>query len=91
MKPRLARRNRTVLMSFATTHPFAVGEFRITPLSRPDGADRHTALLSIRTGQGLQARDQLHAFEPAFTTQESALIYAAVQGHYWLLNPASAA
>jgi len=65
--------------------------FRITPLSRSNGADRHTALLSILTGRGHQTRDQIHAFEPAFNTQESALMYAAVQGRYWLLNPASAA
>ncbi len=92
MKPRLARRNRTVLMSFATaTDPFAVGELRITPLSRPHGANHHTALLAIRTGRGRQAHDRIHAFEPAFQSRESALMYAAVQGRYWLLNPASMA
>ncbi len=92
MKPRLARRNRTVLMSFATaTHPFAVGELRITALSRSHGANHHTALLAIRTGRGRHAHDRIHAFEPAFQSRESALMYAAVQGRYWLLNPASMA
>lgn len=78
-------------MPFAATHPFAIGEFRITPLSRSHGAENHTALLAIRTGQGRQTRDHIHAFEPAFKSEESALMYAAVQGRYWLLNPASMA
>ena len=92
MKPRLARRNRTVLMSFATaTDPFAVGELRITPLSRPHGANHHTALLAIRTGRGWQAHDRIRAVEPAFQSRESALMYAAGQGRYGLLNPASMA
>jgi hypothetical protein len=77
-------------MIFANTRPFALGEFRITPLSRSHGTDHHTALLSIRTSGGRQTRDRVHAFEPAFKTRESALMYAAVQGRYWLLNPASA-
>ena len=76
-------------MSFATTHSFAVGEFRITPLSRSHGADRHTALLSIRRGQGSQTHDRVYTFKPEFKTQDSALMYAAAQGRYWLLNPAS--
>ena len=76
-------------MSFATTHPFAVGEFQITPLSRSNGAGHHTALLSIRRGEGSQAHDRIYTFKPEFKTQDSALMYAAVQGRYWLLNPAS--
>ncbi len=77
------------LMSFDTTHPFAVGEFRITPLSRSHGAGHHTALLSIRRGQGSQTHDRVYTFKPEFKTQDSALMYAAAQGRYWLLNPAS--
>jgi hypothetical protein len=73
-------------MSFASTHPFAVGEFQITPLSRSHGAGHHTALLSIRRGQ---THDRVYTFKPEFKTQESALLYAAAQGRYWLLNPAS--
>ena len=76
-------------MSFATTHPFAVGEFRITPLSRLHGAGHHTALLSIRSGQGSQTHDRVYTFKPEFKTQHSALMYAAAQGRYWLINPAS--
>jgi len=78
-------------MSFVTTDPFAVGELRITPLSRLHGAHHHTALLSIRRVEDSQARPHVHAFEPAFKTRESALMYAAVQGRYWLLHPASLA
>jgi hypothetical protein len=76
-------------MSFATTHPFAVGEFRITPLSRLHGAGHHTALLLIRRGS--QAHDRVLTFKNEFKTQDSALMYAAAQGRYWLLNPASSA
>ena len=76
-------------MSFATTHPFAVGEFRITPLSRSHGKGQHTALLSIRRGKGSQTHDRVYTFKPEFTTENSALMYAAAQGRYWLLNPAS--
>lgn len=78
-------------MSFTSTHTFAVGDFQITPLSRSHGNDQHTALLSIRTGQGSQTHDRVHTFKPAFKTQDSALMYAAAQGRYWLLNPASLA
>ena len=78
-------------MSFASTLPFTVGEFQITPLSRSRGADQHTALLSIRRGQGSQTHDRVYTFKPEFKTQDSALMYAAAQGRYWLLNPASLA
>lgn len=81
----------TFLMSFASTHPFAVGEFRITPLSRAYGTSHHTALLSIRRGIGSQTHDRVYTFTPEFKTQDSALMYAAAQGRYWLLNPASLA
>ena len=78
-------------MSFASTHPFAVGDFRITPLSRSHGEGQHTALLSIRRGRGSQTHDRVYTFKPEFKTQDSALMYAAAQGRYWLLNPASLA
>ena len=78
-------------MSFASTHPFAVGEFRITPISRSHGAGHHTALLSISRGTGRQTHDRVYTFKPEFSTQDSALLYAAAQGRYWLLNPASLA
>ena len=73
------------------THPFAVGEFRITPMSRSHGADQHTALLSIRRGKGSQTSDRVYTFKPEFKAQDSALMYAAAQARYWLLNPASLA
>ena len=78
-------------MTFSTHHPFVVGEFRITPLSRSHGAGHHTALLSIRSGKGSQSHDRVYTFKPEFQTQDSALMYAAAQGRYWLLNPASLA
>jgi len=78
-------------MSFTSTHPFAVGDFQITPLSRSNGSNQHTALLSIKSGQGSQTHDRVYTFKPAFKTQDSALMYAAAQGRYWLLNPASLA
>ncbi len=78
-------------MSFASTHPFAVGDFQITPLSRSHGGDQHTALLSIQSGQGSGTLDRIYTFKPEFKTQDSALMYAAAQGRYWLLNPASLA
>ncbi|MDT8992526.1 hypothetical protein RQP54_16770 [Curvibacter sp. APW13] len=76
-------------MSFASTQPFALGEFQITPISRAHGADQHTALLSIRRGQGTQTHDRIYTFKPEFKSKDSALMYAAAQGRYWLLNPAS--
>ncbi|WP_101047893.1 hypothetical protein [Macromonas nakdongensis] len=78
-------------MPFSSAHPFAVGNFRITPISRSNGSDRHTALLSIQRGQGSQTYDRVYTFKPEFKTQDSALMYAAAQGRYWLLNPASLA
>ena len=76
-------------MTFKSTHPFVVGEYQITPLSRSNGTDQHTAVLSIRRGKGSQTHDRIYTFKPEFKTQESALMYAAAQGRYWLLNPAS--
>ena len=60
-------------------------------MSRSHGAGKHTALLSIRRGQGSQTHDRVYTFKPEFKTQDSALMYAAAQGRYWLLNPASLA
>ena len=78
-------------MSLVSTHPIAVGNFRITPLSRSHDAGHHTALLSIRRGEGSQTYDRIYTFKPEFETQDSALMYAAAQGRYWLINPASLA
>ncbi|PUA98364.1 hypothetical protein C8C99_3234 [Acidovorax sp. 107] len=78
-------------MSFVNTHSFAVGKFRITPLSRAHGGDQHTALLSIKSGRGSQTHDRVYTFKPEFKTQDSALMYAATQGRNWLVNPASLA
>lgn len=78
-------------MSLSTTHPFALGQFQITPLSRVHEAGHHTALLSVRRGTGSQTHDRIYTFKPEFKTQDSALMYAAVQGRYWLLNPAASA
>jgi hypothetical protein len=71
--------------------PFTVGKFLITPLTRSNTAGHHTASLSIRRGAGSQTHDRIYTFMPEFTTQESALMYAAAQGRYWLINPASLA
>ena len=68
-----------------------VGKFRITPLSRSQPAGHHTASLSVRSGEGSQTHDRVYTFTPQFQSQESALMYAAVQGRYWLLNPAALA
>jgi hypothetical protein len=76
-------------MSFATSQPFAVGEYQITPISRTHGEGQHTAVLSIRRGQGSQTSDRVYTFKPQFKTKDSALMYAAAQGRFWLLNPAS--
>lgn len=78
-------------MSSASTHPFVAGEFKITPLSRSHGAGHHTAVLSILRGKGTQTHDRVYTFKPEFKTQDGALMYAAEQGRYWLLNPASLA
>jgi hypothetical protein len=78
-------------MSSASTHSFAVGKFLITPLTRAHTAGHHTASLSIRRGEGTQTHDRVYTFKPEFETQDSALMYAAAQGRYWLLNPASLA
>ncbi|MEN9903603.1 MAG: hypothetical protein RLZZ555_168 [Pseudomonadota bacterium] len=78
-------------MSSVSTHPIAVGNFRITPLSRSHDTGHHTALLSIRRGKGSQTYDRIYTFKPEFETQDSALVYAAAQGRYWLRNPASLA
>jgi hypothetical protein len=78
-------------MSFSHTHPFKLGGFLLTPLSRQHGEDQHIAILSIRRGSGSQTHDRIYAFKPEFKTKDSALMYAAARGHYWLLNPDSLA
>ena len=76
-------------MSSVSLPPFAVGKYTITPLTRCHTAGRHTASLSIRRGAGTQTHDRIYTFKPEFKTRDSALMYAAAQGRYWLLNPAS--
>lgn len=76
-------------MSLTSSVPFAVGKFRITPLTRSHAAGHHTASLSIRRGQGTQTHDRIYTFTPEFKTQDSALMYAIAQGRYWLINPDS--
>lgn len=78
-------------MSSHFSSPFTVGKFLITPLFQTDQAGRFTASLSIRRGQGSQTHDRVYTFTPEFNSQDSALMYAAAQGRYWLLNPASLA
>ena len=78
-------------MSFVSSHPFAAGNFRITPLSRSHDAGHHTAVLSIRRGQGSQTNDRVYTFKPEFKSQDSALMYAAAQGRHWLTHPDSLA
>jgi hypothetical protein len=74
-------------MSLASSHPFAVGNFRITPLSRSHDSGHHTAVLSIRRGEGSQTNDRIYTFTPEFKCQDSALMYAAAQGRNWMTNP----
>lgn len=78
-------------MSSISSLPFTVGKFLITPLTRSATAGRFIALLSIRRGQGTQTNDRVYTFKPEFACQDSALMYAAAQGRYWLINPASLA
>jgi hypothetical protein len=76
-------------MSSFCSLPFTLGKFRITPQSRSDANGRFVASLSIRRGQGRQSNDRVYTFTPLFSTEDSALSYAATQGRYWLINPAS--
>ena len=78
-------------MSAISSLPFTVGKFHITPLSRAQAAGRFVASLSIRRGRGAQTHDRIYTFKPEFSSQDSALMYAAAQGRYWLINPASLA
>ena len=78
-------------MSATSSLPFTVGKFHITPLSRAHAAGRFVASLSIRRGRGAQTHDRVYTFKPEFSSQDSALMYAAAQGRYWLINPASLA
>ena len=80
-----------IFMSSISSLPFAVGKFLITPLTRAGAAGQFIAALSIRRGQGTQTHDRIYTFKPEFKSQDSALTYAAAQGRYWLLNPASLA
>lgn len=74
-------------MSSMSSLPFTVGKFHLTPLSRSDRQGRYTALLSVRSGQGSQTHDSVYTFKPAFPCEGSALMYAATQGRYWLIQP----
>lgn len=67
--------------------PFTAGKFLITPLSRDVRDGAFAASLSVRRGRGSQTHDRVYNFKPEFTTRDSALMYAAVQGRYWLINP----
>ena len=68
-----------------------VGKYLITPITRTATTGAYTASLSIRRGQGTQTHDRVYTFKPEFDNKDSALMYAAAQGRYWLLNPDSLA
>jgi len=74
-------------MSIVQAKPFTVGKFLITPLTRAVENGLFTASISIRPGQGTQTHDQIYSFKPEFDSLEGALVYAAAQGRYWLINP----
>lgn len=76
-------------MSSFSSLPFTVGKFLITPLIRSKNTGRFSAALSIRRGRGTQTHDRVYTFKPEFTSRDGALVYAAAQGRYWMLNPAS--
>ena len=78
-------------MSLNSNLPFSAGKFLITPLTRSNAAGRFVASLSIRRGKGTQTHDRIYTFKPEFNSKDGALTYAAAQGRYWLLNPASLA
>ncbi|MEY2770471.1 MAG: hypothetical protein RIQ38_890 [Pseudomonadota bacterium] len=78
-------------MSSSPSLPFQVGRFLMTPLVRAKASGRFVSALSIRNGQGRQTSDRVYTFLPDFPCADSALTYAAAQGRYWLLNPASLA
>lgn len=76
-------------MSIQKASSFTAGKFLITPLCRTVRKGAFCASLSVRRGQGSQTHDRVYTFKPEFASQDSALMYAAVQGRYWLINPAA--
>jgi len=74
-------------MTTSTSPSFSVGKFRLTPSTRPGSDEQFRASLSICRGSGRQTHDHVYTFTPEFPSRESALMYAAVQGLYWLINP----
>jgi len=74
-------------MSIHQAEPFTAGKFLITPLTRAITNGLFTASLSIRRGRGTQTHDHVYSFKPEFKSRDSALMYAAAQGKYWLINP----
>lgn len=69
--------------------PFKAGTFLITPTTRSVRGGCFKATLSIRNGQADAAPvpDRTHTFKPEFASRDRALMYAAVHGRYWLINP----
>jgi hypothetical protein len=76
-------------MNSPHTQPFQAGKYLVTPLSRTTANSRHTASVSIRSGQGRGTHDRIYTFIPEFPTRDSALVYAADQGRHWLLDRAA--
>ena len=74
-------------MNTPHTQPFQAGKYLVTPLSRTTANSRHTASVSIRSGEGRGTHDRIYTFKPEFATRDSALMYAAAQGRDWLVNP----
>jgi hypothetical protein len=73
-------------MNLPQTLPFQAGKYLVTPLSRATADSRHTASVSIRSGEGRGTHDRIYTFKPEFATRDSALVYAADQGRHWLLD-----
>jgi hypothetical protein len=71
-----------------TSKSIQVGKYLVSPLARQLGADRYTASVSIRSGQGRGTHDRVLRLLPVFNDAACALRYATEQGLAWLRDPA---
>jgi hypothetical protein len=75
-RPRKARNT----MNHTLEKAFSVGKYLVSPLIRATESGRYMASVSIRNGM----HDRVLRFVPEFSTRESALDYAVVEGRSWL-------
>ena len=61
-----------------------LGKYQISPMTRPLALGRHSASVSIRSGQGMASHDRVLRLISDFDSAQGALDHALAEGCDWV-------